>query len=174
MSYSLGLLFAFLHAAIWAVSAIFLRVAATQLDGFLINGLRAAFGMIAYLPMALLAAGAAEYQLLTPYRIFLLIISVLLGPGIGGASSIYAMGRLGIGRSFPFLNLFPFLVMLWSLLFLKGKPRLSIFFGKALTVIGIILVILRCLRSGRLYGAIDLIPIHSENAVLQKDSWLSA
>ena len=35
MSYSLGLLFAFLHASIWAVSAIFLRVAATQLDGFL-------------------------------------------------------------------------------------------------------------------------------------------
>ena len=97
--------------------------------------------MVAYLPLVLLAASAAEYQLLTPYRIFLLIGSVLLGAGIGGASSIYAMGRLGIGRSFPFLNLFPFLVMLWSLLFLDEKLTWLMLPGTMLILAGLYLIV---------------------------------
>ena len=135
-----GTAFAFAQATLWAGTSIVLRSLSTQLDAFLVNGLRAVFGLMVLVPLIVLTGGLADLHLLTLSRLAWLAGAVLMGGVLGDALYVYSLKSLGVGRAFPISNSFPLYTMVLSALFLGTRITWSMVLGGGLVLFGVYLV----------------------------------
>ena len=135
-----GIAFAFGQATLWAATSILLRSLSSQMDAFLVNGLRAVFGLMILAPLIVLTGGLDDLHLLTLTRLTWLAGAVLMGGVLGDALYVYSLKALGVGRAFPISNSFPLYTMVLSALFLGTRITWSMAMGGALVLFGVYLV----------------------------------
>lgn len=133
----MGIIFAFAQAFFWASTSIVLRSLATELNPFLVNGLRAAVGMLVVIPLVWITGGLGDYQYVTTTEVLCLVGSVILGGVIGDALYINSLKILSVGQAFPIANSHPLFTVLFSALLLDAPITWSLLFGLALTLLGV-------------------------------------
>ncbi|MFO7916719.1 MAG: EamA family transporter [Anaerolineae bacterium] len=136
----MGILFAFAQAFCWASTSIVLRSLATELNPFLVNGLRAAVGMLVIVPLVLITGGLGDYQYVTTRQVLYLVGSVILGGVIGDALYINSLKILSVGQAFPIANSHPLFTVLFSALLLDAPLTWNLLLGLALTLLGVYFV----------------------------------
>lgn len=134
---TLGIIFAFAQAFCWASTSIVLRSLATELNPFLVNGLRAATGMLVIIPLVWITGGLSDYQYITTTQILFLVGSVILGGVIGDALYVNSLKMLSVGQAFPITNSHPLFTVLFSVLLLDADVTWNLLFGLALTLLGV-------------------------------------
>ncbi|MEA3408057.1 MAG: DMT family transporter [Chloroflexota bacterium] len=133
----MGIIFAFAQAFCWASTSIVLRSLATELNPFLVNGLRAAVGMLVIIPLVWITGGLGDYQYITTSQVVCLVGSVILGGVIGDALYINSLKILSVGRAFPIANSYPLFTVLFSALLLDEQITWKLILGLTLTLLGI-------------------------------------
>ena len=136
----IGIAYAFAQATLWAATSIVLRSLSTQLDAFLVNGLRAVFGLMILAPLIVVTGGLADLHLLTLSRLAWLAGAVLMGGVLGDALYVFSLKALGVGRAFPISNSFPLYTMVLSALFLGTRITWAMALGGGLVLFGVYLV----------------------------------
>ena len=133
----MGYFFAFGQAFTWACTSLILRSLSTKLDPFLVNGLRAAFGLLFIIPMVAIMGAWGDYQLITWPRLGALAGSVVIGGVFGDALYVHSLKLLGVGRAFPITNTFPLFTVFFSFLLLGSELNWMMLAGAILTLLGV-------------------------------------
>jgi DME family drug/metabolite transporter len=136
----LGFVFGLAQAFSWATTTIILRSLSTELDAFLVNGLRAVAGGALIILIVFLTGATADYQLLTATRMLYLVGSVAIGGVIGDAFYISSLKTLGVSRAFPITNSYPMFTILFSALFLREQIGWTMIAGAVLVMFGVYLL----------------------------------
>jgi len=137
---ALGIIFAFAQAFAWSCTSIVLRNLSTRLDPFLVNGVRAVFGMIVLIPILLLTANLQDFAQISPAAMAYLIGSVVLGGVFGDALYVMSLKSLGVGAAFPISNSFPLFTVIFSALLLGTQVEWPTLVGMVLILGGIYFV----------------------------------
>lgn len=137
---TLGIIFAFAQAFAWSCTSIVLRNLSTRLDPFLVNGVRAVFGMIVLIPILLLTANLQDFAQISPTALVYLIGSVVLGGVFGDALYVMSLKSLGVGAAFPISNSFPLFTVIFSALLLGTQVEWPTLVGMVLILGGIYFV----------------------------------
>jgi len=124
----------------WSSTTIFLRTLSTRLDPFLVNGLRAAAGMLVIIPLVFITGGLPDYQRLTAPHLLFLTGSVIVGGVVGDALYISSLKTLGVSRAFPITNSYPIFTVIFSALLLGERIEATTLGGMALVLMGVYLV----------------------------------
>ena len=135
-----GIALALIQAMTWSSTTIFLRTLSTQLDPFLVNGLRAAVGMLVIIPLVFITGGLPDYQRLTALHLLFLTGSVVVGGVVGDALYISSLKTLGVSRAFPITNSYPLFTVIFSVLLLGEHITATTLAGMALVLMGVYLV----------------------------------
>lgn len=133
----MGIVFAFAQAFCWASTSIVLRSLATELNPFLVNGLRAATGMLIIIPLVWITGGLSDYQYVTTTHILCLVGSVILGGVIGDALYVNSLRILSVGQAFPITNSHPLFTVLFGALLLGTDVTWKLLLGLMLTLLGV-------------------------------------
>ncbi len=145
---TLGIIFAFVQAFTWSCTSIVLRNLSTRLDPFLVNGVRAIFGLVVLIPILLLTANLQDFALISPTAMIYLIGSVVLGGVFGDALYVMSLKSLGVSAAFPISNSFPLFTVIFSTLLLGTPIEWS-------TVVGMVLVLGGIYFVARPQGSVD-------------------
>ncbi len=140
MQESWGIVFALGQAFLWAVTSVTLRSLSTHMDPFLLNGLRAAVGLLVVIPLAALSGATADYQRVSALQLGYLAASVFISGVLGDAMYVSSLKLLGIGRAFPLSNIYPLFTVLSSALILGESITWSMLAGMVLVLMGVYLV----------------------------------
>jgi len=135
-----GIAIAFMQAVCWAGTGLLLKQLSTKMDLYLANGLRALIGLAFLLPVVWITGGQADVALLTPYRVGVLLLTIVLGALIGEVLYIGALKRLGVGRTLPISNCHPLFTVLLSAPLLGEPLRLPIIIGAVVVLLGVYVV----------------------------------
>ncbi len=135
-----GIVLALIQAMTWSSTTILLRTLSTRLDPFLVNGLRAAVGMLVIIPLVFITGGLPDYQRLTGLSLLFLTASVILGGVVGDALYITSLKTLGVSRAFPITNSYPIFTVVFSVLLLGEQIKATTLAGMALVLVGVYLV----------------------------------
>jgi len=135
-----GIVLALIQAMTWSATTIFLRTLSTRLDPFLVNGLRAAVGLLVIIPLAMLTSGPSSFQQLTPQSVLFLVGSVILGGVVGDTLYISSLRILGGSRASPITNSYPVFTMVFSVLLLDEHITATAIAGMVLVLAGVYLV----------------------------------
>ena len=136
----LGIAFALAQAFTWSITSIILRNLSTHLDPFLVNGVRAAIGLLIIIPLIFLTGGQSDYATLTATRVLLLGGSIAVGGVLGDAFFINSLRILGVGRAFPITNTYPLFTVLFSVVLLDERVTWGTIAGMVLVMLGIYMV----------------------------------
>lgn len=135
-----GIVLALIQALVWSTTTLFLRTLSTRLDPFLVNGLRAAVGLLIIVPLVFITGSLADYQQLTALNLLFLTASVILGGVVGDALYISSLKSLGVSRAFPITNSYPVFTVVFSVLLLGEHITAFTLAGMALVLLGVYLV----------------------------------
>lgn len=135
-----GIVLALIQAMTWSSTTIFLRTLSTRLDPFLVNGLRAAIGMLVIIPLVFITGGLPDYQRLTALNLLFLTASIVLGGVVGDTLYITSLKTLGVSRAFPITNSYPIFTVISSMLLLGEQITATTVAGMALVLLGVYLV----------------------------------
>jgi drug/metabolite transporter (DMT)-like permease len=136
----LGFLFGLGQALSWASTTIILRSLSSELDAFLVNGLRAIAGGVLIVLLVFLTGATGDYRLLTATRLLYLIGSVAIGGVIGDVFYVSSLKTLGVSRAFPITNSYPLFTILFSALFLDEQIGWTVIAGAVLVMGGVYLL----------------------------------
>lgn len=136
----LGFLFGLGQALSWAGTTIILRSLSSELDAFLVNGLRAIAGGMLIVLVVFLTGATGDYRLLTATRLLYLIGSVALGGVVGDVFYVSSLKTLGVSRAFPITNSYPLFTILFSALFLGEQIGWTVIAGAVLVMLGVYLL----------------------------------
>lgn len=126
-------------ALIWAVASVIYMEMGRQLSPLLLNFLK---GMVAIglLILTLLLTGTLLPQV-DPTAVSLLLLSGAIGIGIGDTAYFQALNCLGARRSLVLESLAPPIAALLAMMFLQEQLTLSAWCGIALTIVGVVWVV---------------------------------
>jgi len=122
------------------MTSIVLRRLSTEMDGFLVNGLRCTLALLVVLPLVWLTGGFTQYHQLDWRQLFFLMGSVAIGGAVGDGLYVLSLKTLGISRAFPITNSYPVFTVLFSALFLGEQITLSMVAGMALVLAGVFMI----------------------------------
>ncbi len=136
----MGIAVALLQSILWAGATVILRVLSTRVNGFVVNGVRAAVAWLVLIPFLLLTGGLADWGLLTPLRLAYILGSVALGGVLGDYLYLVSLKLLGVGRAFPITSSHPVFTVLLGALLLGTPATPQMIAGMALVMFGVYLV----------------------------------
>ena len=136
----LGVVVALAQAICWATTGVMLRRLSTQLDAFLLNGLRAGLSLLLTIPLIALTGHLGDYAMLSSKSVAFLLGSVIFGGVLGDGLYVISLKRLGIHRAFPISNSHPFFTVILSALLLGEEITWAILVGMVLVIGGVYLV----------------------------------
>lgn len=136
----LGVAVALAQAICWATTGVMLRRLSTQLDAFLLNGLRAGLSLLLTIPLIALTGHLGDYAMLSSKSVAFLLGSVIFGGVLGDGLYVISLKQLGIHRAFPISNSHPLFTVLLSALLLDEEITWAILFGMVLVIGGVYLV----------------------------------
>ena len=135
-----GIVFGLCQAICWASTSIFLRRLSARLDPYLVNGLRAAIGLLIIVPLMFITGGVGDYGKLTALRLVYLLSSVIVGGVFGDSLYVSALKTLGVTRAFPITNGSPIFAAIFGLILLGEEISATTYVGMAFVLFGVYLV----------------------------------
>jgi drug/metabolite transporter (DMT)-like permease len=134
-----GVFMGIIGAALFGISNVFYKSQSAEIQPTAIN----AFKMWIALPVMLVAVLIllSTTGFIVPLTsIPFLVISVILGAGIGDLVYLTSQSRIGVSRAFPIAMIFPLITYFFSILFLNEALRITRLVGALLAVIGVSLI----------------------------------
>lgn len=134
-----GVFMGLIGAALFGISNVVYKSQSAEIQPTAIN----AFKMWIALPVMLIAVLLLLYP--TGFTVPLasipfLVVSIILGAGIGDLAYLTSQSRIGVSRAFPIAMIFPLITYFFSILFLNEALRISRLAGALLAVIGVTLI----------------------------------
>ncbi len=125
-------------AIAFSTASVFIKVALKDVSSpYLINGIRAVFASLIYIPL-LIHSGITG---ITPYTLFLLIASALLGAGMGDVLFIMSIKRLGAGMATVFSYQYILIAQILSVLILHDYRGMAAIYVTPLALLGMYLAV---------------------------------
>jgi len=137
---TLGIAYAFGMAVSWAVMGIVLRRIPSRLGVFLVNGLRALFGLLAVVLLVVATGRCGAFRLLSCADVLYLVGSILAGGVLGDVLYLSSLRLLGMPRCFPIINSYPLFTVILSVVLLGEQVSGAMIGGMLLVFAGIYLV----------------------------------
>lgn len=135
----IGVFLGLIGAALFGLSNVVYKSQSPEIHPIVINALK----MWITLPVMLLLILVLLYP--TGFNVPLesipfLILSIIIGAGIGDLVYLTSQERIGVSRAFPIAMSFPLITYLLSIAFLLESILITRFIGSVLTVIGVSLI----------------------------------
>ncbi len=121
----------------WGTTGLLIRAQGTRLTSLTINGLRNTVAAVLVLVGWPLLGGPRPVP---PEALVFLLVSLLLGLGIGDGLYFEAIRRIGVARAMPISMGYPVITALLAVLLLGESIGLTAALGIALTIAGVYLV----------------------------------
>ena len=136
----MGITLAFGMAITWAFTGVALRRLPADLDPLAANALRAASGLLVYVPVLALSGSFSQYRLLTRTHLAYLTASILVAGIVADTCYLISLRLFGLGRCFPIINSYPLFAILFGCLLGTESASWSAVGGALLVVLGLALV----------------------------------
>lgn len=134
-----GVFMGIIGAALFGISNVVYKSQSAEIQPTAIN----AFKMWIALPVMLVAVLIllSTTGFIVPLAsIPFLVVSIILGAGIGDLVYLTSQSRIGVSRAFPIAMIFPLITYFFSILFLNEALRITRLVGALLAVIGVSLI----------------------------------
>jgi drug/metabolite transporter (DMT)-like permease len=140
----LGELAGIASAAIWAVTSLALVEPARRIPSVTVSAIRLLGSMIFYVLLVLVAGKAGDLTQIGGGRLIGLLLSAVLGFGIGDTLYIAGQHRAGVSVASPLsVTIFPVLTITFAWALLGSTLSAQALGGGALTLVGILLILAR-------------------------------
>jgi|Deesub1362B_J571_1020462.scaffolds.fasta_scaffold00391_21 uncharacterized membrane protein len=137
-----GEFLALLAALLWAISAIFDKVAITNNTVPIPQAnLIRSFGGFIFLLLIILTMRDFDFSAFDSRRISLLLIAGSIAGGIAMIIFYFALRQIGAARTVPLSSIYPLFTVLFAALFLGESISLRTVAGTVLIVLGVIFVV---------------------------------
>ncbi len=130
----LGETLAIITALIWAVSTILSVEALKEVEPIRLNAVNTLFSALIMFPIAFLAGDMYSLHEVNLVSLFLVILSALIGMGVGETLFYRSVPLLGVSRAYTVAFMFPLFTMVLAVLFLGEPFRLKYLAGTCLVV----------------------------------------
>jgi len=127
-------------ALCWAVSAVLYKKALQNVNYFAANLVRTGFAALSLL--FILPATQYRSSIVTFNLLALIVISSIIGLGIGDTFYFIGLKKIGVSRTQSISSSFPLYTMILATLFLNEKLTLAVIIGTPLIVLGITIITL--------------------------------
>jgi len=128
-----------LATLIWSLNPVIIRIGAGKASAIAFNGLRAFLALILLLPLTMAVKGGLHVEL-TPFAVLLIVLSALVGPGLGDVAYIRSIQLAGASRAVTVGYTYIFVSQALAVAFLGEEIRLGTALGSILAVAGVWLV----------------------------------
>lgn len=136
----IGETFAILSAVCWAVSAGFYRIGLRGVDPYLANTVRSICTSLILATYFLFPGKLAELSTLSGETLFWIILSGLVGLGLGDTLYLFSLKLIGVSKTVPISSAYPLFSIIPAILFLGEKVSVSLVLGALLVVLGLYMV----------------------------------
>ncbi|RLG71812.1 MAG: hypothetical protein DRO11_03640 [Methanobacteriota archaeon] len=136
----LGETFALLSAVCWAVSAAFYRVGLRGVNPYLANTARSICASLLLATYFLFPGKIAKLFVLPTETLFWIILSGLVGLGLGDTLYLFSLKLIGVSKTVPISSTYPLFSLLPAILFLGENVSANLVLGTCLVVLGLYMV----------------------------------
>ena len=105
-----------------------------------LNFLRATTGAVMFLLVVLLSSSFRQVLELSPLILMYLVLSVFFNVVLGDTLYFYSQNTLGVKIATPIVNIYPFVTVLFSYLFLEESLSSDFYLGGILIIVGVIIL----------------------------------
>ncbi len=136
-----GLLLSFSAALAWTIGAVILKLVVGTGNAVVAAAVRVFSGAAVLTVLQYGSHAANKQSFLQDMKLktlLLMILSGMLGYGVGGITYVAAMQRVGAGRTVLISSLTPVFILILSVLFLKEKSTLQSLIGTLICVLGVV------------------------------------
>lgn len=137
---SLGILFSFTAAFIWATSSLMVKAQATRVDTLSFNAFRVVVGALFFYVLLPFFGGAQLLAQLTPPTMLALATSVILGFCLGDSIYFWSMTEIGAARAMPISGVYPVFTWLLAVPLLDEQVTPQALLGTALVIVALFLL----------------------------------
>ncbi|GIL15059.1 MAG: hypothetical protein BroJett039_02320 [Chloroflexota bacterium] len=137
---SLGILFAFTAAVIWATSSLMVKAQAAQVDTLSFNAFRVVVGALFFFALLPFFGGWQLLLRITPPAALALAASVILGFCLGDSIYFWSMTQIGASRAMPISGVYPVFTWLLAVPLLGEQITPQALLGTALVVLALFLL----------------------------------
>ena len=139
-TYLIGELSGLASAGAWALVSTVMRSMSNRMDPVMVNGLRCGYAAVAMV-ILIAALGRADALRTLPLQgVALIVISGLVGQGMGDAIFVVSMKSIGAARAMPISSTQPLLTMTLAVIFLGERVTLLAVVGALLVLLGVYLL----------------------------------
>ncbi len=128
-----------LAALIWSLNPVIIRIGAGEASAIAFNGLRAFSALILLMPLTMAVNGGLHVEL-TPLAVLFIVLSALVGPGLGDVAYIKSIQLAGASRAVTVGYTYIFVAQALAVAFLGEEIGLGTALGSILAVTGVWLV----------------------------------
>lgn len=132
----------------WAVTSIIVKRPVIELGPVAVNLIRTWVGAAVYWGVVLATGKADQILLIPPYSLFALVISMVVGLGIGDTLYFRSLQLIGVSRALPISGSFPLPTLLLAVVLLGEQVTAPQIVGTALIVGSVCLLSLGGAASG--------------------------
>jgi DME family drug/metabolite transporter len=133
----LGELASLISAICWTFSAALYKIALKETDPLIANIIRIIFTSFSLILICFLLNKINELFIISFMPLFYIILSSLIGLGLGDLTYMYSLDFIGVSRAVPISSIYPLFTIFFSFLFFNEKISLIVFIGALIIILGI-------------------------------------
>ena len=133
----LGELASLISAICWTFSAALYKIALKETDPLIANIIRIIFTSFSLILICFLLNRINELFIISFMPLFYIILSSLIGLGLGDLTYMYSLDLIGVSRAVPISSIYPLFTIFFSFLFFNEKISLIVFIGALIIILGI-------------------------------------
>jgi DME family drug/metabolite transporter len=133
----LGELASLISAICWTFSAALYKIALKETDPLIANIIRIIFTSFSLIFICFLLNRINELFIISFMPLFYIILSSLIGLGLGDLTYMYSLDLIGVSRAVPISSIYPLFTIFFSFLFFNEKISLIVFIGALIIILGI-------------------------------------
>jgi len=133
----LGELASLISAICWTFSAALYKIALKETDPLIANIIRIIFTSFSLILICFLLNKINELFIISLLPLFYIILSSLIGLGLGDLTYMYSLDLIGVSRAVPISSIYPLFTIFFSFLFFNEKISLIVFIGALIIILGI-------------------------------------
>lgn len=127
-------------AAAWALVSTVMRSMSNRINPVMVNGLRCAYAAVAMAIFVVLTGRLGVLWTLPLHGVALIVISGLIGQGLGDAIFVVSMKSIGAARAMPISSTQPLLTMVLAMIFLGERVTWLAVAGTFFVLLGVFLL----------------------------------
>lgn len=133
----LGELVSLISAICWTFSAALYKIALKEVDPLIANIIRIMLTSLSLILICFLLNRINELFVFSLLPLIYIILSSLIGLGLGDLTYMYSIGNIGVSRAVPISSIYPLFTIFFSFLLFNEKISLIVFIGALIIVLGI-------------------------------------